>query len=389
MHGIAMLVSSEVPEGKGVSSSAAVEIASMQALAEAHGVLLTGRELALLCQKVENLVVGAPCGVMDQMASALGESGWLLALKCQPAEVEGAVPLPPHLRFWGVDSGIRHSVGGSDYGAVRVGAFMGLKILSNAMRKKNLNVASSITTTTTTTAETSTQASPSFSSSSELEAKEQETASHKEEEGLVGGGGYLANIAPSTFSRHLEHSLPETITGRQFLDTYGPHLDSATVIDPEKTYAVKIPTAHPIFENFRVLAFRQALAAHGTTSQQQLEVLGELMVQSHVSYSACGLGSEGTDRLVEFVMEERGAAEVMGKEPSLYGAKITGGGCGGTVCVVGTADEAGEEALQRVVARYEAATGHSPYVFEGTSEGAVGFGVMKVQRRKTSLSCCV
>lgn len=129
-NGIAMLVSSDVPEGKGVSSSAAVEVASMQALAVAHDIHLDGRELALLCQKVENFIVGAPCGVMDQMASALGEADWLMALCCQPAEVERPVHIPQHVRFWGIDSGIRHSVGGSDYGAVRTGAFMGLKILS-------------------------------------------------------------------------------------------------------------------------------------------------------------------------------------------------------------------------------------------------------------------
>lgn len=52
-------------------------------------------------------VAGAPCGVMDQMASSLGKAGSLLALRCQPAEVEGAVHVPPHLRFWGIDSGIR------------------------------------------------------------------------------------------------------------------------------------------------------------------------------------------------------------------------------------------------------------------------------------------
>lgn len=48
---------------------------------------------------------GAPCGVMDQMTAALGEADRLLALRCQPAEVQGCAPIPPHLRFWGVDSG--------------------------------------------------------------------------------------------------------------------------------------------------------------------------------------------------------------------------------------------------------------------------------------------
>ncbi len=43
-----------------------------------------------------------------QMASALGEAGSLMALRCQPAEPLPPVALPPHLRLWGVDSGIRH-----------------------------------------------------------------------------------------------------------------------------------------------------------------------------------------------------------------------------------------------------------------------------------------
>jgi L-arabinokinase len=42
---------------------------------------------------------------MDQMAVALGQEARLLALRCQPAEVQGCVAIPPHLQFWGVDSG--------------------------------------------------------------------------------------------------------------------------------------------------------------------------------------------------------------------------------------------------------------------------------------------
>lgn len=114
-RGMSLLVSSAVPEGKGVSSSAAVEVATMAAVAAAYGVELDGRRMALLCQKVENLVVGAPCGVMDQMTSVLGEQGRLLALRCQPAHVEGQVSLASHLRVWGIDSGawpVWHTGGG-------------------------------------------------------------------------------------------------------------------------------------------------------------------------------------------------------------------------------------------------------------------------------------
>jgi len=68
--GVRLLISSRVPEGKGVSSSAALEVGTMSAVAAAFDLDIAPRELALLCQRAENLVVGAPCGVMDQMTSA-------------------------------------------------------------------------------------------------------------------------------------------------------------------------------------------------------------------------------------------------------------------------------------------------------------------------------
>ena len=80
----------------------------------------------------ENFVVGAPCGIMDQMTSALGRPDALLALLCQPAEVQGFVPLPASIGFWGIDSGIRHAVSGSDYTSVRTGAFMGYRMIAEA-----------------------------------------------------------------------------------------------------------------------------------------------------------------------------------------------------------------------------------------------------------------
>ena len=88
--GARIVVASQVPEGKGVSSSAAIETASMPAVATAFGLPLEPRDLALLCQKAENLVAGAPCGVMDQMTCVFGERDALLALLCQPAELQRA-----------------------------------------------------------------------------------------------------------------------------------------------------------------------------------------------------------------------------------------------------------------------------------------------------------
>ena len=52
-------------------------------------------------------------------------------------------------------------------------------------------------------------------------------------------------------------------------------------------------------------------------------------MQSHASYGRCGLGSDGTDRIVALVRDEAAAAALRGEVPAMYGAKITGGGSGG------------------------------------------------------------
>lgn len=60
-----------------------------------------------------------------------------------------------------------------------------------------------------------------------------------------------------------------------------------------------------------------------------------LGLQCHYSYSACGLGSDGTDRLVHLVQQMQQKKNSNSEDGTLYGAKITGGGSGGTVCVIG------------------------------------------------------
>lgn len=308
-QGAKILIQSAVPEGKGVSSSAAVEVAAMLGIARAFNIDLNPIELATLCQTVENRIANAPCGIMDQMTVVNGRANQLMALLCQPATIQGYVDIPPQLAFWGIDSGIRHAVSGADYGSVRVGAFMGYKI---------------------------------------LQAVSQQT-----------WGGYVANISPAQFGQHYRDKLPETLLGVDFLEQYGELPDGVTAVNPSQTYAVRQPTAHPIYEHFRVKTFARLLAGDAV---QNAPLLGELMYQSHASYSACGLGSTGTDLLV-------GLVRTADKDSGLFGAKITGGGSGGTVVLLGLADA--EPAVQEIAARYQAETGHRPYIFRGSSPGAM------------------
>ena len=83
---------SDVPVGAGLSSSAAIECAIAIALNELWSAGQTKQELALLCQKAENQVVGAPTGIMDQTASVLAQPDSAVLLDCQSLEAK-SVPL--------------------------------------------------------------------------------------------------------------------------------------------------------------------------------------------------------------------------------------------------------------------------------------------------------
>jgi galactokinase len=313
--GARIVVVSDVPEGKGVSSSAAVETATMAATACSFGIALEPRDLALLCQTAENRVAGAPCGVMDQMTCVFGDEHALLALLCQPAELQVPVPVPDDIELWGLDSGERHAVGRSDYGAVRTGAFMGLRILT---------------------------------------------------EHTSVPGEYLANIAVDDFEQQLARYLPEQMSGDEFLDRYGGTADLVTSVERGQRYCVRAPAAHPVYERSRAETFRRLLPE---SSEDARRHLGELMYESHASYGRCGLGSEGTDRLVALVRNEGPAA-------GLYGARITGGGSGGTVAVIGR--RGATPAIARVVDAFAQQTGYRPHIFAGSSPGVMAFGVRSI-----------
>ena len=177
----------------------------------------------------------------------------------------------------------------------------------------------------------------------------------------------LVHLTPALLSE-LGGCLPESMSGAAFLKEYGAHGDAVTTVSEEANYAVAKCTAHPVHENHRVTVFESLLRA--APCEGQLELLGELMYQSHASYSTIGLGSDATDLIVRLVRS-------MGPESGIYGAKITGGGSGGTVCVLGEASERAEASLQKLLAEYRARSGHEPYVVLGSSAGAVEFGTLK------------
>jgi L-arabinokinase len=328
-EGFDILISSSVPEGKGVSSSAALEVSAMNAVAVAFNLNISPIDIALFCQKVENLVAGAACGVMDQMTSECAEGDRLLELRCQPCDFLGSLAIPDELEFWGLDSGIKHTVGGSAYTTVRTAAFMGYRIIADLA-----------------------------GFSTDIDANGMVHISDSQY------NGYLANIPPEIFEKEFASRIPERMSGRQFRELFDGTTDSVTTVDPEVDYPVLQATQHPIYENDRVQTFGQLLR-HSPDAGQ----LGDLMFASHRSYSRCGLGSKETDLIADLVRSSSG--------DDLFGARITGGGSGGTVAILGRRGNLA--AVDRIAREYAKRSGYRATLISGSSSGAKAFQHLKLQ----------
>jgi L-arabinokinase len=316
----------------GIASSATVEVSVLHGLDQLLGLGLEGVDLGRLGQMAENRVVGAPCGIMDQLAVACGSAGRLLHILCQPDIVCGEVETPESVEFAGVNSHVKHSVGGAKYTETRVATFMGRKIIFDRLRRAG-----------------------------------------GLDRGEVLFGGYLCNIEAQDYAALYRRWLPRRMTGAAFLKKHGTTEDPVAPVDPDKTYCVESRASHPIFETARVRAFISRLYnARLTGDPRFLVQAGELMYASHWSYARrCGQSCREIDFLVSL-------ARRMGAARGIYGAKITGGGSGGVVAVMG--DKARlSAALAEIVGRYEREFGIRGQVFMGSSPGARQFRRLKIQ----------
>ncbi len=337
-QGLSLYLESDVPLGKGVSSSAALEVAPMKAMACLYGIEVEGVNLASWTQWVEIALTQAACGIMDQAAVVMGDEGYFVPMLCQPCQPFPLARLPANLRLWGIDSGVRHSVAGLEYESARAATFMGYRFLCDwECLEPRLDETGSLSRWT----------EPKWN-------------------------GYLANVSPSEFRSSYERRLPESISGADFRSLGGPHLDPFTPVRPDVNYPVRGATRYATEENWRVSTFFGLISqSPPLIDDLAASVLGELMYQSHVGYTECGLGCAATDHIVQLVRNE--------KANGLLGAKITGGGAGGTVAILGLNTPAAESAAKRVADQYAIRTGEEPYLFQGSSAGCDRFGVPRLR----------
>ncbi len=258
--GFELSISSDVPLGAGLSSSAALEVALLRAIRQSFALHdLDDVNLALLGQKAENDFVGARCGIMDQMAASLADQTTALFLDTRSLEFR-RVPLPATADLVVVHSGVSHGIAGGEYNTRRAEC---------------------------------------------------------EEAARQLGVPQLRDLTRADLAR-IEH-LPEPL-GRR--------------------------ARHVLLEDERVL---DSIAALG---ESDLARLGELFLASHASMR---------DDFEVSVPEVDLLVDLARLDPQVYGARMTGGGFGGSVVMLAHLGQ-GKSAAERIARVYAERSGRTPRV---------------------------
>ena len=327
--GVTLILQSDVPAGVGLASSSAIQVAVAQALAALFEVEIDPRQIARACRTANTDVVGQTTSLVDHLTCLLGERGTLLQIRCQPDDVLGTLTLPPTVTLATVDTGSRLPIYRQRCADNRAASMLGRFLIQRMLRSSG--------------------------------AVDDPT------------GGYLANVSPSEYVRRFRNALPVKLRGREFIQLLGQPDDLDVVVESDKIYKVRSRTEHHIYENDRTHRFMERLArARRTGERDALIEAGELMYASHWSYGQrCGMGSIETDRLVNTI-RERGPAR------GLYGAKVTAGGCGGSVAVLLADTDGARRALEEACGAYREKATTPPTLLWGSSDGAVATGVRRL-----------
>ncbi|MFQ3661577.1 MAG: hypothetical protein SNJ69_04190 [Chloroflexaceae bacterium] len=276
--------------------------AMVQALVGMLAVRVAPRELGLVCQTaLQRLVQPAHAhSALGPLVSVCAPADALLLLHPQPAWIWGYLHLPPGTAIWAVRVG--EGPGPGPPTLTRIATAMAYRLAAEA---EDLAPA-------------------------DADARWQ---------------GYLANLDPDRFERHLRDLLPARVRGRTFRARYGPLPGLA--LDLTQSYPVRASAALAVDEHLRgrlALALLRA-AASKDQRDDDLSLVGELMLRSHWAQRAAGHGDVHADHLVSRVY---GA----GLPRGLYGARAATAESGATVVVLGRAEA--EAALRSIAERYAA-----------------------------------
>jgi galactokinase len=128
-RGANIFVQSKIPIGAGLSSSAAIEVASALALLSLNRAILPLEDVAKLCQRTENTFIGARVGIMDQFVSCLGKAGHVLFLDCRSLDFE-FIPIPDTVKLVICNTMVKHQHAGGEYNRRREECEEGVRIFA-------------------------------------------------------------------------------------------------------------------------------------------------------------------------------------------------------------------------------------------------------------------
>ena len=133
-HGFKAVFGGNIPLGAGLSSSAALEVATGLALAKIYGVTKDTTAMAKLCQKAENVFAGCPCGLLDQASSLYGKEGALVKSDFRYCKFEN-VDMGPTVAFMMVKSNAKHALVDGAYASRRQACEEAAKYFAGVLRK--------------------------------------------------------------------------------------------------------------------------------------------------------------------------------------------------------------------------------------------------------------
>jgi L-arabinokinase len=327
--GLSICVGSTLPDASGSGRNAAVTAATVVACAAALDRALEPLAVAAVCQRVENEWLGAPVGMADAVCALLGEPNTLVQVRCEPCALAGSIRLPDDLLLLGVDCGVTLADALEKYGQVRTAAFMGRALIDRIIHHEGAKQGS--------------------------------------------WDGCLSRLSVTDYVERFRDRIPTKMKGKDFLDRFGETGDPLTRIDASGVYKIRSRTEHHVYEHARSRQFVECLSrAIRSADRHALVEAGELMYASHWSYGQrCGLGSIETDLLVNLIRRH-------GADADIYGAKISGRGCGGVVAVLMKSTDQALAALDAALGEYVSRTGHRANVLRGSAPGALVSGAQRL-----------
>ena len=135
--GFHLIFNSDLPTSVGLSSSAALELATAHTLLQLSGHSLSKEEIVKICRQAENNFVGMPCGILDQGTSAFGKQDHLVCIECDQEKYFN-LPLPSETEVWVFNTGIKHDLVDSLYSTRHQECNQAFELLRKNNVKKNL-----------------------------------------------------------------------------------------------------------------------------------------------------------------------------------------------------------------------------------------------------------